>query len=351
MSDEIKLIQWEQLRTYCQKILENCGMPSDEAFIVADSLVEADLKGIESHGVSRMPIYTKRLEEGIVSKKCNLKIVAEHPGCMAIDACNSMGIVVGVRVMEMAMKKAKESGAAFVTVSHSNHFGAAAYFTKMALAEDMIAMAATNAPPNIAPWGGIKPYMGTNPFSAAIPAGKELPIIIDMAVSVVAQAKIIMAARKKEPIPLGWAINKYGEVTTDPEEALEGSVLPIGGPKGSAMAILIDILCGILSGAMFGPYLGNLWHDFSREQNIGHCFLVLDISKFTDVNVFKEKVDKMIRDIKQVPKAKGVEEIFLPGEIEYRKMVERKREGIPMSSIVYQDLKKLGEKWKVSMNI
>ncbi len=351
LSDGVQLIQWEALRDYCRKLFEKQGVPTEEALLVADSLTEADLNGVESHGVSRMPIYMKRIEEKVVEKVCRLKVEKEYPGSLAINACNSMGIVAGVRAMEMAIKKAKESGSVFVTVSNSNHFGTAAYFTKMALKENMIAISATNAPSTMAPWGGIKPYLGTNPFSVAIPTGSQIPIIMDMATSVVAQGKIIMAGKKGETIPEGWAITKEGLPATDPKEALEGSVLPFGGPKGYAIALMIDVLCGILSGAMFGPYMNNMWKDFENPQNVGHCFSVMDISKFSDVQFFKNRIDRMIQDIKSAPRAQSVEEIFLPGEIEYKKAQKRRSEGIPVSAGVYEELRQLGEKWQVPILI
>lgn len=351
LNNSINIIQWEPLRNLCQKLYEAQGMPPDEAFLVADSLVDADLNGVESHGVSRMSIYMKRIEENVVANKCSIKIENEFPGGFALNACNSMGIVAGVKIMEMGIKKAKESGFAFITVSHSNHFGIAAYFTRQALKENMIAFAASNAPSTMAPWGGIKAYLGTNPFSVAIPADKELPIIMDMATSVVAQGKIIMAAKTNNTIPEGWAINKEGAATTDPKEALEGTVLPFGGPKGYSIALLIDILSGILSGAMFGPHLNNMWNDFKNPQNVGHCFGVLDISKYIDVNIFKSRIDQMIREVKEAPKAKGIEEIFLPGEIEYRKSIQRRKEGIPVPNVIYEELRALAEKWDIPFSI
>jgi LDH2 family malate/lactate/ureidoglycolate dehydrogenase len=348
MSDQVQLIQWQPLRDYCQKLFERQEMPSNEAFLVADSLVEADLSGVESHGVSRMPIYMKRIEARVVSNVCRLVIEKEYPASIVVNACNSMGIVAGVKAMELAMRKAKENGVAFVTVNNSNHFGMAAYFTKKALKEDMIAFAATNAPSTMAPWGGIQPYMGTNPFAAAVPTATELPVILDMATSVVAMGKIILAAKKGEKIPTGWAINKDGVATTDPQEALAGSVLPFGGPKGYAIALLIDILCGILSGATFGPHLNNMFQDFNNPQGIGHCFCALDISKFTDVEVFKRRMDQMIREIKQSPRAQPTGEIFMPGELEQRKAEIRRRQGIPVPAVVFAELSRLGEKWQVT---
>jgi len=322
------------------------GVPEDEAFIVADSLVDADLCGVESHGVSRMTIYMKRLEESVVSKKCEMKIEQEYAGSAAINACNSMGMVVGVRAMQKCIDKAKDSGCCFITVNNSNHYGMASYFVKMAAAQDMIGITATNAPPNIAPWGSYKAYVGTNPIAFSIPTKGE-PIILDMAPSVVAMGKIILAAKLGKSIPEGWAITKDGKPTTDAVEASKGTVLPIGGPKGYGLSMIIDILCGILSGAQFGPHLNNMWNDFVNPQNVGHIFCAVDVSKFTDVEVFKERVGQMVSEIKALPKNPGVEEIFVPGEIEQRRRHNRKKNGIELPHVVYEELKALGEKYGV----
>lgn len=349
MSEESIRIQPVQLLEFTTEVFKKVGVPDQEAMWIAESLVEADVMGVDSHGVSRIPIYVKRLETGVVNKVSRLDVVAEYPGALVLDGCNSMGIVTGVRAMEMAIQKAETSGAIFVTVRNSNHFGIAAYFTRRALTKDMIGYAASNAPSTMAPWGGIRPYMGTNPFSVAVPAGKELPIVVDMATSVVAQGKIILAAKEGKSIPLGWAITKEGEPTTDPKAALEGTVLPFGGPKGYAIALLIDILSGVLSGAAFGPYLNNMWKDFQNPQNVGHCFAVIDVKKFIPIREFKSKIDMMIREIKSSPKAKGVEEIFLPGELEYRRKVIYEKEGIPLGKKVFDDLLSVGKKLGIEL--
>jgi len=333
-----------KLSGFVAAVFAKAGVPADEAEIIADSLTEADLTGVESHGVSRVPVYLKRIETGVVNAAAKLEVVADLPGALVLDGCNSMGIVTGVRAMDLAVKKAETAGAGFVTVKNSNHFGIAAYFTRRALAKDMIGYAASNAPSTMAPWGGIKPYMGTNPFSVAIPAGSELPIVMDMATSVVAQGKIILAAKEGKPIPFGWAITKDGDPTDDPKAALEGTVLPFGGPKGYSISLLLDVLSGVLSGAAFGPYLANMWNDFKNPQNVGHCFGVMDVKKFLPLDEFKRKMDTMIRDIKSSPRAKGVEEIFLPGEIEHRKREQRLAEGIPLGPKTYADLVEIGER-------
>jgi LDH2 family malate/lactate/ureidoglycolate dehydrogenase len=325
-------------------------MPEQEAMIVADSLVEADLCGVESHGVSRMTIYLNRLEEKGVNSVCEIKVEREYSGSAVINACNSMGMVVSTWIMQKCIQKAKESGSYFIAVNHSNHFGMASYYVKMATKENMIGIAMTNAPPNIAPWGSFKPYMGTNPIAIGAPTNIE-PIILDMAPSVVAMGKVILAAKLGKSIPEGWAITSDGRPTTDPNEGMKGTVLPIGGPKGYGIALFVDILCGVLSGAQFGPYLGNMWNDFVNQQNIGHIFSCIDISKFISVEEFKKRIDKIRQDIKALPKNPGVDTIFMPGEIEWKRSAERREKGIPISDTVYNELKQLGEKYRVAFTL
>ncbi len=347
MNDTVRIPR-DTLLGFTTEVFQRAGVPRSEANLIADSLVEADLTGVDSHGVSRVPIYLKRIETGVVNPVARLEVVQEYPGAVVFDGCNSMGIVIGVRVMEYLLQKAETAGAVFATVRNSNHFGIAAYFTRRALAKDMVGFAASNAPSTMAPWGGIRPYLGTNPFSVAIPTGNVLPIVLDMATSVVAQGKIILAAKEGKRIPLGWAISKTGEPTTDPKEALEGTVLPFGGPKGYGIALLIDILSGVLSGAAFAAYLNNMWNNFTDPQNVGHCFAVLDVKKFLPLEEFKGKIDRMVQDIKSNPRAKGVEEIFLPGELEHRNRIRNLAEGIPLSGKVYEDLLEIGKRLGVT---
>lgn len=335
------VINWEVLRAYCQKLLMTQGMPEKDAFTVADSLVDADLCGVESHGVSRMPIYMKRLKTEVVSSTFDVKVEQEHPASIALNACNSMGMVIGKYAMERCIEKAKESGCCFATINNSNHYGMASYYVKMATDAGMVAISGTNAPPNIAPWGSFKPYLGTNPIAFAVPKNGD-PIILDMAPSVVAMGKVILAAKLGKSIPEGWAITKDGKPTTDPNEGMQGTVVPIGGPKGYGLSLFMDILSGILSGAQFGPHLNNMWNDFENPQNVGHFFCVVDISKFVDLDVFKNRVEQMVSEIKALPKNEGIDEIFVPGEIEFQRKAERKEIGITLSDVVYEELRGLG---------
>ncbi|MDI3533983.1 MAG: hypothetical protein PWQ82_348 [Thermosediminibacterales bacterium] len=350
-NENIKYINYNELKTFCSELFKSEGIPSEEAEIIADNLVQANLRGVDSHGVSRMPIYMKRLKLGLVNPVCKTKIEKKSVSTAVINGCNSMGAVVGYKAMNYAINEAKEKGIFFVAVNNSNHFGTAAFYAMMALEHNMIGFSTSNAPSSMAPWGGYKPFFGTNPFSFAIPADKRAPIVIDMATSVVARGKIILALKNNKKIPEGWAINKEGEVTTDPREALEGSVLPFAGPKGYSIALLIDVLCGILSGAVYGPHINSLYDNFEEPQNIGHCFAAIDISKLIDPAEFKNKVDKMIEEIKSSPKAKHVEEIYLPGEIEFNTQKERIEKGIPLTIPVIKELKYLGKSYNVNTDL
>jgi LDH2 family malate/lactate/ureidoglycolate dehydrogenase len=337
------VVQAEKLRRYCQDLFEKVGVPTDEAYRNADNLVDADLKGVESHGVSRMAVYLKRLRLGLVRPDARLEIISETPGTALIDACNSMGASGSYKVMEKAIEKAKTTGISFITVRNSNHYSAAAYFAQMALEHDMVGFTASNGPARVAPWGGKDPMFGTSPFAVAIPAGNRLPIIVDMATCVVARGKIILAAKKGEPIPLGWARNKDGEDTTNAKEALEGTVLPFGGPKGYAISTIIETLTGILAGSAFTNAINDLNADFENPSFTSHYFGAIKIAAFQDPTEFKDNMDKFIDSVKANPRGKDVAEIFLPGEIEQRMKIKRQAEGIPLADVTVGELKHEGE--------
>ena len=332
----------DALRSFCKEVFLSCGMPREDASIVADSLVQANLRGVDSHGVARVGIYVKRLEMGLVNPRPNVEVVREGAGTLLVDGDNGMGQVVGVRAIDLGLDKAKESGGVSVGVRRSNHYGAGAYYVQRAVSRDTIAFAYSNAPPTMAPWGGVDPYVGTNPYAYGVPAGDHRPIILDMATSIVARGKIILAAERGEPIPEGWAIDEEGSATTNAEEALRGSVLPFGGPKGYALSLMIDIMAGALTGAGFGPGINSLYDDFDEPQNVGAFFQLVDIGHFTEPVTFKARVDQMIEQIKSSRKARGTEELFLPGEIEYRTEEERRESGVPVGAETAAQLREVG---------
>ncbi|GAX89822.1 Ldh family oxidoreductase [Effusibacillus lacus] len=344
------IVQAENLRKYVSAVLQTVGLPVQDSDIVAESLVSANLRGVDSHGVTRLPIYVKRLKLGVANPDPQVKVVEESDATLLIDGDDGMGQVVGTRAIRLGIEKARKSGAVFIGVKRSTHFGTGAFFVQQGVNADLVTYAMSNAPATMAPWGGIQPYIGTNPYAFGVPVGKHKPIILDMATSVVARGKIIMAAQKGEEIPLGWAIDKEGRPTTDAAAALEGSVLPFGGPKGYAISLMIDIMSGVLTGAGFGPHINNIYGDFDKPQNVGHFFQLVDINRFMPADLFKQRIDQMIDEIKSALRAAGTDEIFLPGEIEFRVERQRLEQGIPLSREVYVDIKKVGEECGVSIN-
>jgi len=339
-------INWIELRNQCIEIVKKLGASEEHAYMVADALVDADLCGIESHGVSRMETYMKRLHTGVIDAKGDYFVEKEYASSLMINGNNSMGMVVGTYAMNRCIEKAKESGICFATVNNSNHYGTSAYYARIAADAGMVGFTATNAPPNIAPWGSSQKFMGTNPMAFAVPTSGD-SMILDMAPSVVAMGKIILAAKLGQTIPEGWVLTKEGKPTTDPVEGQYGTLIPIGGPKGSGLAIFMDVLCAILSGAQYGPHINHFWNDFENPQNVGHVFCAIDISKFVDIGEFKNRLGVMINEMKALPKNPGVDEIFMPGEIEISRRAERKVIGIDLSESVYKELMALSEAYKV----
>lgn len=337
------LFNSKHLYEYISKVLQTTGLSKENSDIVSDSLIYANLRGVDSHGVTRLPIYMKRLTAGAINKNPEISVVKETKTSLLIDGDNSMGQVVGNKAIDLGVKKAKKDGGAFVGINNSNHFGSAAYFIQKALNHDMIAFAMSNAPSTMAPWGGVKPYFGTNPYAFGFPTLNSPPIILDMATSIVARGKIIMAAQKGEQIPHGWAIDNKGNSTTNAQEALDGTVLPFGGPKGYAISLMIDILSGVLTGAGYGTHVNNIYGDLDKTQNVGHFFKIINIDNFMNINNFKNRLNQMVNEIKNVPAISEKNEIFLPGEIEYNTEQKRKEKGIPIDNKVYEDIKKVGE--------
>ncbi|HHY92635.1 MAG TPA: Ldh family oxidoreductase [Firmicutes bacterium] len=328
----------EELKAFAAKVFQNLGIPAADAEVTAQILVQADLRGIDSHGVARLPIYAKRLKLGLINKQPNIKVVRDRPGAAVVDGDNGLGQVVGHKAMTLCLEKARQHGVAVVGVKNSNHFGIGAYYAMMALKEDMIGMVATNTSPLMAPFGGKEALLGTNPIAIAIPAGTQRPVVLDMATSLVPRGKIEIAARKGEKIPVGWAIDQDGRPTQEPEEALKGTLLPMGGPKGYGLALVVDILCGVLTGAAFGAHTGSLFGDLDRPQNIGHFMLAVDVNSFRPLTEFKNTMDSLILSIKNSAPAEGFKELFLPGEIEYIKTEERAQKGIDLNPVVVQNL-------------
>jgi LDH2 family malate/lactate/ureidoglycolate dehydrogenase len=269
-----------------------------------------------------------RVSNGRVNAKPNFKLTEKTPVVAHLDGDNGFGFVVATRAMEEAAKRAEIYGIGMVTANHSNHFGMAATYVLQALEKDMISLVFTNSAKQMPPFGGKETLLGISPFAAGAPSNTEVPYILDMAPSVVAKGKIRKAARRGESIPLGWALDAEGNPTTDAEVALNGSMAPIGGPKGSGIAILMDIMSGVLGGAAFGGEVGDQYKD-TKPQDVGHCFIAIKPDVFLSTDDFKARMDTLVKRVHSATPAPGFDEVLFPGEPEHRLGVQRHREGIP----------------------
>ncbi|WP_215845155.1 Ldh family oxidoreductase [Candidatus Pantoea bituminis] len=344
------LVSENQLTAFSTQILKNIGVPSNDAEIVVKNLIEADLRGVYSHGVVRFPIYVKRILDGGTNPKARMSILRETRTTAVIDGDNGLGHLVGVQAMQLAIEKAAEGDCVFVAVKNSNHFGAAAYYTEMAARHNMIGFSFTiGAINHMTPWGGAEAMLGNNPFSVAFPTREDFPVVLDMACSIAARGKIIVAAKEGKPIPNDWATGPDGLPTTDAVEALKGFVTPLGGPKGYALTLTVGLLSTMLSGAFFGSDVGDLYEETSTAQNSGHLFGVLPVSSFDEIENYLSRMDKAMADMRNAKKATGIERIYLPGEREHLSLLKSRKEGIPLGQALFKELVALGEKHHLSL--
>lgn len=343
MSTKPQLIAVEPLRRFCIAAFEQVGVPAADAALVADTLVEADLRGVHSHGVWWVKSYVERLQRGGSNPRPQLAVLRETPAMLLLDADGALGQVASVRAMGLAIEKAKAGGVGVAAVHNSNHFGAAAYYAQMAAQRNQIGFATTDAEPTMAPWGGAgKLVVGNNPLAYAIPVDDDFTMVLDMAQSVVAWGKIFLAAQRREKIPPTWALNAEGEPTDDPHEAMTGVLLPVGGYKGYGLALVMQVLSSVLSGSTFGPTMPPMANP-SQPQGHGHFFLALDIAHFIPVEEFRHSMAQVVAEQRDVPLAKGIDRIYLPGEIEHLKRQERLHNGIPLEEYVINALHQVGD--------
>ncbi len=343
MADRVNdhaVFEADDLRSFSIDCLEAMGVREEDAEQVTDCLLFADRTGHASHGIVRLPVYGRRVIAGVVSADARPRVEKETGSIAVVDAQNALGPVAGVYSMREAMRIASSAGIAMVLTRNSNHYGSAAFYTSIAMEAGYIGIAASNAPPNMAPFGGKDRFLGTNPLSVAVPAATQHPVVFDMASSVVARGNIILAAQRGDPIPEGWALDPDGNPTTDAAAALRGPVLPFGGAKGSAISLLIDIFSGVLSGAAYGRHLSTL-ENLNARQNLGHFSIAIDPSAFGERSFFLERMDDLITQLKETPTAPGFEEILVPGEIESRNASRIEASGVPVSDDVIAQLREL----------
>jgi LDH2 family malate/lactate/ureidoglycolate dehydrogenase len=328
------------LLNFATAVYVSTGMSQEDARLCADTLVQADLWGHQSHGVMRLSWYAARLKAGVCDPKAKPELVVDASGLALVDGHDGMGQVLTARAAKEAVRRAKAHGIAAVGIRNSNHFGTALYFTLMAVREGCVAFLSTNASPAMAPWGGRKKTVGTNPWSWACPAGSHPPMVLDIANTGVARGKIYLAKQKGQLIPEGWALNAAGAPTTDPSEAIDGIILPMAQHKGYAIALMMDMLSGVLTGSGFGSQIAGPYQAERRSQ-AGQLMIALNIEAMQPLADFNARMEELIAQIKSVPLAQGFSEVFYPGEIEARNDVKNRQQGLVLPDDTLADLKKV----------
>ncbi len=335
---ETQFVPASALRDFSQKCFEKSGLSPEYAARTTDTLIQSELRGVASHGIVRLPFYCQRLLEGGSNPAPDVKIVAQKPSLLLIDGDNGLGQIVSIKAMELVIAQARSQGVCFAGVRNSCHFGMAAYYPMMALKEDMIGLAGSNTAPVMAPWGGGKSAIGNNPLAIAVPTGKAYPLVLDIAMSVVSGGKVRLEAVKGTKIPLGWILDEQGNPSDNPADMFpNGTLLPLG-HKGFGLAVMIEILSGVLTQSAVLKEI-NLWFDKTSEPiNIGHFFMAFDIGTFLPVDSFKSRVDRLIDELKDSPPMAGSFGVLMPGEPEYLSAQKMLQEGIPVSREVIKTL-------------
>ena len=336
----LRIMKILKIKKLINTILIKYGLSSKDSSICVNALINAELVGAPSHGLSRLKMYCDRISKKVINPKPKIKIKKISQSISHIDANNSIGFVAADTAIKIAINNAKKTGIGLVAVKNSGHYGLSGYYAEQAVKKNLMVMVFTNAPPAVAPHGALKSLFGTNPICFGTPTGSKVPFILDTSISMINRGKIRVAAREGEKIPEGVALDKFGKPTTDPKKALEGVQLPIAGFRGSGLAWMVDILSGVLTGGNHAGRVKDPFTDFSGPQNIGHLFFVLKPNLFVG-NSFNKRIKDNIKTIKKLPKIKGVKEILYPGQNKFDRFKDNLKKEITISKIVLKDLEYL----------
>ena len=328
------------LKKLIKKIFINHKLSEKHSNICADALINAELVGAPSHGLSRLKMYCDRISKKLINPKPKIKIKKISQSISHVDANNSIGFVAADIAIKTAIDNAKKTGIGLVAVKNSGHYGLSGYYAEQAVKKNLMVLVFTNAPPAVAPHGALKSLFGTNPICFGTPTGSEIPFILDTSISMINRGKIRVAARDGGKIPEGVALDKFGNSTTDPKKALEGVQLPIAGFRGSGLAWMVDILSGVLTGGNHAGRVKDPFTDFSGPQNAGHLFFVLKPNLFVGSS-FNERIKNNIKTIKKLPKIKGIKEILYPGQSKFNRYKDNLKKDIKITKNVLEDLNSL----------
>lgn len=339
----------ERLKDAVIEVLKGLGASEDEAPLAAESLVRAEMRGTDTHGLPYLKLLVERIEAGMVSVPTRVAVLKDEGATALLDGGNGIGQVAGWKAMEISLRKAREFGIGSTLIRHTNNLGFFAFYTLHAARQGFAGIAMGNANAAISPWGGAEAFFGTNPISIAVPGSPE-PIALDMSSSLVARGKIRRAQRLGEKIPLGWALDESGAPTEDPGAALKGTLLPIGGPKGYGLAFMVDVLAGMLSGSAFGQDVKS-FHQLTGPTGVGALTLAIDVERFMPLDQFRNSLKGYVDSIRVSRKAKGTARIYLPGEIEAEKERASRERGIELSPASVESVNHLLEKLKSPMRL
>jgi len=361
MAQNQVVVPWQPLHEFATEVFTRAGCSRKDASIEADALIWANLRGVDSHGVLRIPWYVENIDKGIMNPKPNIKVLKETPATLFIDADKALGPVVTVYTVDLTVKKAKEIGICWSLVRNLTHQGALGYYSQMMALKGMAGIVFVCNPPNMAPYGAKAAGVHNSPIAISVPAKKHHPLNLDMATSVVAGGKLWLAVDKGTPIPLGWALDKDGNPTTDPKKY--ATLLPVGGAKGSGLAMMFECLTGVMSGnPLLEPSLRGKAKEVEGKTDVkwekpglvprhnqNSVVAAIDISHFTDLESYKEHIDNLIDGIKALPKAEGFNEILVPGEPEERTYLERSKKGIPLPEGTIRNLRNVATKFGIKL--
>jgi LDH2 family malate/lactate/ureidoglycolate dehydrogenase len=362
--EDVVWVDFKMMENFAADVLKRLGVPENDARICADAIVFADRFGIDSHGINRMKqMYYDRIKEGVQKPVTDFEIVREGPTTAVIDGHDGIGQVISKKSMELAIRKAKKYGMGMAAVRNSSHYGAAGYYVLMAANQGMIGITGTNTRPSVAPTFGVENMLGTNPLTFAMPTDEDFPLLHDCATSASVRGRIEAYAKQGKPIPEGWVIDKHGRVRTDSEQILadlikgDAALIPLGGVgegsvghKGYGYAVVVEILSAALQGGSFLKMLLGFQDGKKVPYHLGHFFIAINISAFTELDEFKKTAGDILRQIRASKKMPGHDRIYTPGEMEHLKWMERKDKGIPVKAELQAEIKHMMKELDLKYN-
>lgn len=339
-----------RLEQFARDVLVQAGIPVEHAAQSARHLVLCDLRGVESHGITRLSALAQRIRNGVVNANANIHVERQRAASALINGDNGLGVPVSTYATQLAIRLAREQGIGTVGVHNSNHFGMAADYALQMADAACLGIVTTNSSPAMVPWGAAKKFLGTNPVCFGAPT-HGAPLILDMATSVVAMGHVVLAEKRGQSIPDTWAVGPDGLPTTDPTQARQGGARPLADYKGSGLALMVEVFTSLLTGATLGVHAAGFFSDMTRPADVAHLFIAIDIEAFVDLESFKERMQALLTEMRELPLAPGFDRVTLPGEIEHERTQERLAAGVPIDPAVLADLQQLSAQTGVALSV